>query len=573
MNSNSFDDEEDQTIVEEKEKSKGTTPPANPQAEEEAEGTVAFVKKSDLSSRPLHRSTLEDLGPLPSFSQYIERFPIQAALPKQRFAAFFIDSLLLFYLVFGFKLILEHFVFPQSFLKNYPNGVLSFSAFLIIFLYYLLLESLWGITFGKWLCHLKVVDLEGFQPKLSSIFLRNFCRLFDYPFAFLVALLSMESSPFYQRLGDRAAQTVVIDKAQAKQDSIDLRSVPLSSTYIRMLSFSFDLVFYFSLLYLTASTLNPEKPYTLYVFGFFLSIFVLGYFPLFEFFTATTPGKFILGRRVIMENGEAIDATAAVIRNFFLPIDVLIAYLLIALSRRKQRLGDLVADTLVIKKMNHLRGRYGFIFLLLLLGFFSYTSYKNPQKHWWMGELKNLSLKTSELLYQKTQFLMLDDTEDTSAKNISSSRQTLVPAPTVNTTASSLSPPPSLAQGNLSIPEFYLSSGPNPAQIRREGQFQAGEEVYLFFKVSGFQIGKIQDVNVSEDAQILNPDASTFLAQKKVVEFNQTLAANVSALNIANSFKLPKEMNAGVYKIILTLRDQLSGQNLNYEKGLIVQSP
>lgn len=579
MNSNSFDDEDDKTIVEEKAKNSEAATKTDAE-NEEAEGTVAFVKKSDLSDRPLHRSTLEDVGPLPSFSQYVERFPIQAAIPKQRFAAFFIDSLVLVYLFFVLKLLLEHFIFPKSFLINYQEGFLKISAFLLFFTYYILLESLWASTLGKSICHLKVVDLDGFKPKLASIFLRNFCRLFDYPFAFLVALLSMESSPFYQRLGDRAGQTVVTYKAPAKQSNIDLRSAPLSSTYIRMLSFSFDLVFYSTLLYLCASSLNPEKTYTLYVFGFIFSFIALGYFILFELFSATTPGKFLLGRRVVMENGEKLDATAAIIRNIFLPIDILIAYLLIALSRRKQRLGDLVADTLVIKKSNHISGRNAFIVLILFFALLALSTYQNPQKHYWKTEFKKLALKTSDFLTQKTHGLFLEESVSTPVLNNSSSLKTVAPqttelkplvseTPTVNPTAN----PPVATTANLVIPEFYLSSGPNPSQIRRDGQFQSGEEVYLFFKVSGFQIGKNQNAEVNEDVQILNPEGAIFLEQKNVAVFNQTLAANTQALIYANFFKLPKEMNSGTYKIIVSLKDQLSGQTLNYEKGLSVVNP
>jgi uncharacterized RDD family membrane protein YckC len=79
-----------------------------------------------------------------------------------------------------------------------------------------------------------------------------------------------------------------------------------------------------------------------------------GYFTLFEaFWHGQTPGKRVVRLRVIQQTGRPIGLFAAMIRNLIRAIDALPALYLVGaiavfFSRRQQRLGDLVAGTLVI---------------------------------------------------------------------------------------------------------------------------------------------------------------------------------------------------------------------------------
>ncbi len=79
-----------------------------------------------------------------------------------------------------------------------------------------------------------------------------------------------------------------------------------------------------------------------------------------------TPGKKAANIRVVREGGAPVDFTAACIRNLlgladFLPVFYLLGSLLILLTLRGQRLGDMAAGTLVIREravappvLNHL---------------------------------------------------------------------------------------------------------------------------------------------------------------------------------------------------------------------------
>jgi uncharacterized RDD family membrane protein YckC len=88
-----------------------------------------------------------------------------------------------------------------------------------------------------------------------------------------------------------------------------------------------------------------------------LIIFLLlwGYFALFEAFgNGRTPGKRVAKIRVIHQSGRGINFVEALARNLvrfvdFLPSFFAIGVVAIFLSRRNQRLGDMVAGTLVVR--------------------------------------------------------------------------------------------------------------------------------------------------------------------------------------------------------------------------------
>lgn len=90
-------------------------------------------------------------------------------------------------------------------------------------------------------------------------------------------------------------------------------------------------------------------------FGTFLIlVLVVNWFygVLFETFNnGQTPGKYLLGLRVLSDNGQPIDGKQATLRNLLQAADMffpMVALVVAALSRKYQRLGDLVAGTIVV---------------------------------------------------------------------------------------------------------------------------------------------------------------------------------------------------------------------------------
>lgn len=94
--------------------------------------------------------------------------------------------------------------------------------------------------------------------------------------------------------------------------------------------------------------------WTMAIFALVLFVCQWGYFTLFEaFWDGRTPGKRILNLRVIQQNGRSISFLDAFSRNLLRIVDGLPGFYLVGIvflfaTRRSQRLGDMVAGTLVV---------------------------------------------------------------------------------------------------------------------------------------------------------------------------------------------------------------------------------
>lgn len=90
----------------------------------------------------------------------------------------------------------------------------------------------------------------------------------------------------------------------------------------------------------------------MYIF-FLLMLTVLWFYGvLFEtFMNGQTPGKYVLGLRVLTDHGQPINGLQATLRNLLRSADIVMPFLSLvvcAMNRKYQRLGDLVAGTMVV---------------------------------------------------------------------------------------------------------------------------------------------------------------------------------------------------------------------------------
>lgn len=76
--------------------------------------------------------------------------------------------------------------------------------------YYIVSEALTGATLGKRMVGIRVVGEHGEHPTLGATVIRNVLRPVDAFFFYLVGAVFALTSPLGQRLGDRAAHTVVV---------------------------------------------------------------------------------------------------------------------------------------------------------------------------------------------------------------------------------------------------------------------------------------------------------------------------------------------------------------------------
>ncbi|HLN47425.1 MAG TPA: RDD family protein [Magnetospirillaceae bacterium] len=92
-----------------------------------------------------------------------------------------------------------------------------------------------------------------------------------------------------------------------------------------------------------------------------------------EAYLGTTLGKALVGLRVCALGGGSVGIVRGVVRNVFLPFDLLgIGFALAALTPRRRRIGDFVAGTEVV---NATRPAIGAIAAIALLGAWTYALY------------------------------------------------------------------------------------------------------------------------------------------------------------------------------------------------------
>lgn len=129
----------------------------------------------------------------------------------------------------------------------------------------------------------------------------------------------------------------------------------------RLGAYGIDLVVRGTIFYVIASVLNLLRPLTgtgLTTGVFFVLIFALewGYGAFFEtWWSGQTPGKRTLGLRVIKTEGYAIGFYEAMLRNLlraadFVPLFYAAGFLSTVMTPRMQRIGDIVAGTMVIRE-------------------------------------------------------------------------------------------------------------------------------------------------------------------------------------------------------------------------------
>jgi uncharacterized RDD family membrane protein YckC len=81
----------------------------------------------------------------------------------------------------------------------------------VTWLYYILLEGLYGTTIGKKLIGIKVVDDRGRVPGIVPALIRNVLRIVDIlPQFYIIGIVLIFTNDDNQRLGDMVGGTYVV---------------------------------------------------------------------------------------------------------------------------------------------------------------------------------------------------------------------------------------------------------------------------------------------------------------------------------------------------------------------------
>ena len=147
-------------------------------------------------------------------------FPLPLAGPMTRFLGWGIDLGVTITVCFVA-------IMSVSLTSALSGDLFRFLAILLPFAvnigYSMVLEWLWrGQTLGKFVVGSRVMDVQGLRLHFSQVVIRNLIRLFDaLPLFYLVGGVAMMVSRRAQRLGDLAANTVVIRVRKAPQPDFE----------------------------------------------------------------------------------------------------------------------------------------------------------------------------------------------------------------------------------------------------------------------------------------------------------------------------------------------------------------
>lgn len=142
-----------------------------------------------------------------NYSKPVENNEIQLASLGSRIGAYIIDTLIVFVLIVIVMI-------PIVAVQNDASSDLSADllGILIFFGYFILLEGPLGKgrTVGKRVLKLRVVKKDQSMIGYGASFGRNILRLIDGLFFYIIGMILISDSDLNQRLGDRAADTIVI---------------------------------------------------------------------------------------------------------------------------------------------------------------------------------------------------------------------------------------------------------------------------------------------------------------------------------------------------------------------------
>lgn len=178
---------------------------------QEANGIAAAVRGQLPAGSPSDSLT----DPFTEYERLVRRHRLEKAGIPLRFVAVVLDAVIV---LFPLQILIG-LMYGGGYIERGDGHVIAgvdvtgMAAWMVLvaFLaYYILGEALTGGTLGKGMVRIRVVDEHGEHPSVSASIVRNVLRPVDALFFYLVGAAFALTSPLGQRLGDRAAHTVVV---------------------------------------------------------------------------------------------------------------------------------------------------------------------------------------------------------------------------------------------------------------------------------------------------------------------------------------------------------------------------
>lgn len=481
-----------------------------------------------------------------------EAFAMQMESPKpgqttiaslrERLAAFLVDVGVLWLLYWG-GLYIFHKVTLHSWTGPVPtmgyNALLFHGIFLFLaFLYFFLFEAAFFATIGKFCCWMYVRQKDGRHAGAFAIFIRNFFRLVELLTGGLLTWVPMELSRRHQRLGDMAAGTIVIKKHAATTASYSLDADQLASAFGRSIAQLIDLALVLTWLAGYVMLINYKAVIlSQWLVLAFPCLFIL-FWTLVQVMLETTPGLWLLGYIITHEDGGRLTFAGALLRVLLAPVDLLLGLPCMLLSLRKQKIGDLLAATLVSRQSRRWKGAIGSLVVVsVCVGIVALGLFVNP-----LNNIYKAGFDFNLGFMPQVEGLPTLDVMSSGKPQVLTLRNFRFGVNDLNT---------------LRTPPVYV----------------AGETVFLLSEISGYA-RKDRKVWIQEDLTVQYPDGSIGLKQENAVDYNQIWDPGVQIIKLDNHFPLPPTAEPGVYLVTVTIRDMLANRTTVTEtQSFTVKAP
>jgi uncharacterized RDD family membrane protein YckC len=91
------------------------------------------------------------------------------------------------------------------------NGIKTLPLFLMWFMYFPMMEGLFGQSLGKKILGIRVTSNRGNEIGIGTSVIRRLLDPIDFAFGGIVGVIVMKSSQQNQRIGDHVANTLVVE--------------------------------------------------------------------------------------------------------------------------------------------------------------------------------------------------------------------------------------------------------------------------------------------------------------------------------------------------------------------------
>jgi uncharacterized RDD family membrane protein YckC len=352
--------------------------------------------------------------------------------------------------------------------------------------------------------------------------------------------------PGHEAPPDEAASTPAPDLAQA---NVALRAADagLASVGDRMLAVVLDTLVFFAFFWTAGMWLAPHfggvtpqgfslegMPALVTIALSIVPFFV--YYVCLEWWFATTLGKVVVGARIVGADGGGMDFRRSLIRNLFRLIDGLGVYVVAAfallLTKRRQRLGDLAAGTVVVRHDYPALVRAAVLLVLLVVPVATVVG------AWWLWGRQAQGTTTTV-------------NTTTATGSTSSTGQGTAAGGSGASSSSGGGPLGDVSDGPFLVTGLRLAAGEHGPD-RPNAVFKPGEAPTLLFQITGFATQGAQGGRVRLSIQGRDGEGVP-LNEPTVREF--AAPANAASLRSWANLTLPEYVVAGAYRLEVTLED------------------